>query len=137
MKMEMKKRDVAEAIIYNERKEVLMQKKTIDYPIYPGGVWCFFGGEVEDNENPLETVKREIKEEIGIEADDEDIELVYERDYKIDTRFEGKQYGFKVRFRGKLSDIRLNEGAGFAFFDKSEFDRINIPNMEKNSLDAF
>jgi len=133
----MKRRDVVEAIIYNDKMEVLMQKKTTDYPVFPGGCWCYFGGEVEDGESSKETLIRELKEEMGIEVSEEDIELIYEEDYVIDTRFEGKQYAFKVKFLGKLSDIKLTEGAGFAFFDRSELVNLKMPAMERDSLKVF
>jgi len=32
------------------------------------GLWLPAGGHVEQNEHPMETVKREVKEELGIEA---------------------------------------------------------------------
>ena len=86
--MEDKKRDVVEAIIYNEKEEVLMNKKTMDYKLYPGA-WCFFGGEIEKGENPNETLKREILEELGLEIGEEDIGLVFEENYKINDRCEG------------------------------------------------
>lgn len=44
----------------------------------------------------------------------------------IDTKFEGRGYPFKVKFNGKLSNLKLTERVGFLFFDKSELDRLKV-----------
>ena len=55
-------RQVAAVILYNERNEILLQKKDLTFPRWPG-CWCMFGGGVEGNEDPETALKREIKEE--------------------------------------------------------------------------
>ncbi|MBU1988692.1 MAG: NUDIX domain-containing protein, partial [Nanoarchaeota archaeon] len=54
-------------ILVNQRnKEVLLylrdNKPSIPHP----GYWDLFGGSIEEGESPLESIKREVKEEIGI-----------------------------------------------------------------------
>ena len=120
----MKERDVVELAIINDKGEILLQKKTYDYPTVPGGYWCFFGGELEKGETPKECIKREIEEEIGIKI--EDIDFVATRDYELETGFFGKRYIFKGKFKGKISDICLNEGGGFGFFNILEIDNIKL-----------
>ena len=119
-----KERDVVELALINDIGEILLQKKTFDYPTVPGGYWCFFGGELEKNESPEECIKREIEEEMGIKI--KDIELVTIRDYELATGFFGKRHIFKGKFNGKISDIRLNEGGGFGFFNILEIDNIKL-----------
>jgi mutator protein MutT len=127
-----KERDVAEIVIFNKKGDLMLQKKTVDYPTMPGGYWCFFGGEIECGEDPKDTIKREVKEEIGIVL--EDVKSIGVRDYVIDGKYHGKEHVFSGIFNGKLSDIRLNEGAGFAFFEMSEVEKIKIPEMELRIL---
>ena len=131
----MKLRNVAEALIYDDYGRVLMQKKTVDYPLYPGGCWCLFGGEIEEGEKPKDAILREIKEEIGLKL--KEFKLMYVKGYIIEDKFEGTQYVFKVKFKGKLSEIELKEGCGFAFFEKSEIESLKTPEMEKKALIYF
>lgn len=123
-----KRRDVVEAVIVNEKNEVLLQKKTLDYPICPGGYWCFFGGIIEPGENPKNSLIRELKEELGLDFNENIIEFMKSREYEI-AGYKVKAYNFIVKFEGKLSDIKATEGGGFAFFDKSELKDLKlIPN---------
>jgi len=117
-------RDVVEIVIFNNKGEVLLQKKTLDYPALPGGYWSFFGGEVENGEPPMERIKKEIEEEIGVTV--ENIEEWGIEDYKLDVGFFGKRYIFKGKFNGNLSEIRLGEGGGFALFEEEELENIKI-----------
>jgi 8-oxo-dGTP diphosphatase len=60
----MKRRDVAVILLFNDKKEVLLQHRAGDAERLPG-YWAFFGGGIDANETPLEAVKRETLEELG------------------------------------------------------------------------
>ena len=51
-------------------RRVLLQHRTDDAPSYPGH-WGMFGGggEPEDEDNPLRTIRRELREELGLTLD--------------------------------------------------------------------
>ena len=129
----MEERNVAEAIPINSKGEVLLQKKTTDYR-FGGGVWTVFGGEIKEGESPEEAVKRELKEETGCEIDK--IRLLDVKDYAILDK-KGKRYIFEVIFDKGISDISLNEGAGFAFFNPSELNTINLQPIVLDSLKKY
>ena len=122
--VKMKNKDIAEAIIVNEKNEVLLQKKTPDYKFAPG-VWTFFGGRIEENESPEQALKREIKEEINFDI--KEFNLFKIRAYEFPPfGVRGKRYIFEVFFHGDLSQISIKEGNGFAFFAAHEVDFIKM-----------
>ena len=98
----MNKMDVAAAIITNEQLECLLQKKDLGYPWFPGK-WCFFGGGIENGEEPLDTIRRELIEE-GIPV--KNIRFLWQNFYEDRTTINsrnGLQYIFHVlsqQFRG-------------------------------------
>lgn len=47
------------AILMNDKKEIILEKYA--------GIYMFPGGSIESNESPLETLKRELEEETGID----------------------------------------------------------------------
>jgi|TARA_Y100000310_G_scaffold314954_1_gene364933 isopentenyldiphosphate isomerase len=113
-------RNVVIAIILNNNNEVLLQKKDLGHPWLPGK-WCFFGGKLEEGSNSKDILKEILKRKIGIEVDI--IKFLKTSPYKIEHSKgieEGEDYIYLCRFNGKLSDIKLDEGAGFAFLDKKE-----------------
>lgn len=59
------KRRVSLLTFYTIDKKIILQKRDMKAPSFPG-YWGFFGGGIEENENPVETVKREIYEELKI-----------------------------------------------------------------------
>lgn len=128
-------RNVASCIVYNKKNEILLQKKTEDYPLLPGGYWCFLGGEIEGNENPLEAIRREIKEEIDVEL--KDVRLFKKWRYKLNEKVKGEESTFISLFDRKISDIRLKEGGGFAFFSKNELKDIKITPVSKPIIKEF
>lgn len=116
------------AIVVNKAGEFLLQKKTLDYKWFSGG-WSLFGGGIKDGETPLEAIKRELKEELGICF--EKIKFFKKNSFEIgNNSFENEV--FLVNFNGRISEIILNEGAGFAFFSKEELNSLNIfPGIRK------
>lgn len=73
----MKKRifDVVGALIEDNDKILLCKRMHKDQF---GSMWEFPGGKVEDNEDKVEALKRELKEEIGIEIDVSDLVDIFE-----------------------------------------------------------
>jgi 8-oxo-dGTP diphosphatase len=61
---EMKRIHVAAAAVADARGRVLIAQRPVD--VHQGGLWEFPGGKLEQDESPLQALKRELREEIGI-----------------------------------------------------------------------
>ena len=61
--------------IQNDKCEFLIQKRSNNKKVYPGK-WSITGGGVDSGESTLDTVIRECKEELGIDANIENLELM-------------------------------------------------------------
>lgn len=59
----MKKMDVAGAVIFNERNDILCAQRSPSMSL--PGMWEFPGGKIEPGESPEECLVREIREELG------------------------------------------------------------------------
>ena len=131
----MKIREVSTCIIFNHKKEVLLQKKTLDYPFSPNGPWLFFGGHIEENENATQAIKRELKEELGQEFN---VQFWKKETFNLQNGSKVIENIFISFFEGEISKLSLREGAGFAFFDISELDSLNsLPEQIKLIKDYF
>lgn len=119
------------ALILNPRNEILLQRKDLGYPKKQfAGMWTTFGGAGNYGEDPIEALNREVcKEETGLE-DLLDIKLfetidLDENKYGITHKpSKGPCHLFECKFDGKLSKIKLGEGAGFSVFAKEELKQI-------------
>ena len=112
-------------ILTNNQKEVLLQKRTADYKRFPK-MWTLFGGGTNSNEKPEKAVKKELKEELGIELN---LKFCGEFFY---TQLKGKKQ-YIYLFKGKLNNLKktsLKEGNGVAFFSKEELKDLNCPDIE-------
>jgi 8-oxo-dGTP diphosphatase len=77
------------AFLYNPKtREVLLQKRDMKAQANPG-LWGFFGGSSEGDETPPESLFRELKEELGIEIDINQIVLI--RNY-FNEKFQRQSY---------------------------------------------
>ena len=67
----MKLKDGAKAFIKNKKLDKYLFVLRDDKPNIPNpNCWALIGGGIEKGEEPIEALKREVKEEIGIELSD-------------------------------------------------------------------
>ena len=76
---------IALAVIFieNSKGEFLIQKSSIE----KGSEYGTTGGHVDSGETPFEAIKREVKEELGINVDNEDIKELGYMLYDIPLRY--------------------------------------------------
>lgn len=108
---------VVTGIIQNKDKFLIVKRKEKEN--IHGGLWVFPGGKVEDNEDIFNALKREIKEEVGLEISNERkqiSEYEYERpdgEITVGICFLVKTLNDKVTLSDELED--------FAWVNKEEF----------------
>jgi len=137
----MKSVDVAVAIITNVKNEVLLQKKDQGYIWFPGK-WCLFGGRIEENESQEQTLLRELKEELGdvfpLRIDQPKyFDTKPYRDVHGNKERIGQQNIYSIQFHGSINDLRIHEGAGFAFFSRFELDTLGVVDHDLKAIKDF
>lgn len=99
------------AVVFNEKREVLLTRRS---PIVrEPGKWCLPGGHFDGGENWVTAVRRECREEIGIEVLEESLIGIYSDPQLTMSQFPSGEYGqfltavFLVKaYRG---EIRTND----------------------------
>lgn len=94
--------------------------------------WNFFGGKLEENENPLPAAQRELKEEVGISSSTDDFFLLGEMNHD-----DGMVYFFKYTPQVNWRDLDIREGAGAGFFTKKEISNLDITEQAKLLAERF
>jgi len=128
--MKEKKVSCVGCILINNKNEMLLQKRTYDYH---GGIWTTFGGSIDKSEDSYKALKRELLEELGIE---------------LSPMYYFKTINFKVKRKNVLCDIyfaringtkqlRLDEGAGFAYFNKNEIKDLKMLKYNRDLVNDF
>jgi len=130
--------------LINSQKQILLylrdNKPRICYPEY----WDIFGGAAEKNETPLESLKREIQEEIEQELEIFKPEFIGNIFFKKDklNLADADVSIFKGEIDLDIDKIKLNEGQRLKFFTfdkilKLKFPRPYIEFMVKNKDKLF
>ena len=109
------------AILVNSKKQILLHLRDNNPKIIYPNYWAFIGGGVEDGENELEGIKREVKEEINYSINN----------FKYLDKFYLKKYKILVWvYVGKLDareeEIKLTEGQCVKFFDPTEIKNLKM-----------
>ena len=126
LKVKISKRDVAVVLLFNKKREILLQKKSLDYCWFPER-WCLFGGGVEKDEKPEKALIRELKEELNYKLTNKKFLGVEKYQDKVGESFrEGKQHVFYVLYKKQNFNVLLKEGADFAFFSYDKLDAVDI-----------
>lgn len=91
---------VSVIFIENDNGEFLIQKTSQE----KGGEFSSTGGHVDSGETPLEAIKREVKEEIGINVDNDQIE-----EYGFLSYDKPLRYIFYLRKNINLDDVQVQK----------------------------
>ncbi len=93
-------------------------------------MWALPGGHRDEQETPLACIRREIKEELGIELPEVFLFVATERSYGIEHT-----YWARVHFQ--LEHITLSEGQRVQWFTQSEMMQMQLIYEDNSIVDEF
>jgi 8-oxo-dGTP pyrophosphatase MutT (NUDIX family) len=104
----------------NSKRKILLQHRSKDAPTYPDQ-WGFFGGSIENNETPVDAIRREIKEELGLS-----LENLYFITSILDDEDKIERYIFKSFLDIDVGVLKSQqrEGDDLAFFPFEELKEL-------------
>lgn len=122
-------KDASAAIIVTKEEQVLLQLRDNKEGIFFPNHWGFFGGANEDREDMLQSLKRELEEEICITFDNGQIEEFIQMDLGFSAAGQTVQRKFFIVSieEYQIENIQLNEGKDCKFFSRNE--SLAIPNF--------
>lgn len=100
------------AIIKNNRNEILFQLRD-EHGKNPNR-WGIFGGGINRNESPLDALKRELREELGLQIHKSEIKKYYKIPFI-------NYHIFEIYLEKKPKKYLLKEGKDMKFMKKEEF----------------
>ncbi len=113
-------RDVSLFILYTSSGHILLQHRTDDAFRLPG-YWAFFGGGIEQGENPTEALRREIREELSYEVQGPRFFLAQKvRDEENDIT----KYVFVEQYQDQ--PLQLGEGQAMGWFSPDETHELKM-----------
>ncbi len=116
-----KKRDVSILIPYkikNQEIFVYLQKRSKDKKVLPS-YFAFFGGKLEEGENPEEALDREIKEELCFNPKGQEFLGKYDFTGELVVGWSANAYFLKVSDNFE-KEIKVMEGEYGKFFSEDE-----------------
>ncbi len=118
-------------ILINDKDEVLLiHRDNISEIPYPD-FWDILGGQTEDGETPEHTIRREIKEELGIDYLGE---IQFYKSYLNNDFIDNI---FWKRMNLNFSEIKLNEGQRIEYFSIEEIRNMKLAFNYDELLDQF
>ena len=94
------------------RVQVLLQKRSAEKDSFPGRFDTSSAGHIQAGDEPRESALRELKEELGIEAEKEDLDFAGTFRIQYDLEFHGKPFrdnevAFVYVYRKNVDETRL------------------------------
>ncbi|PLR84821.1 NUDIX domain-containing protein [Bacillus sp. V33-4] len=128
-------RKCSRALIVNEFNEILLEEFEFKDVIENKVLWVTPGGGINLNETPVEALKRELDEELGIIIDIKDMPI-----FELDVLIEGKKgsfisreiyYKIKIQSNTKLSIQKMSENEKNTFRGLKWWSKKELQEMEE------
>ena len=108
-----------------DKTEVLLQKRALNKDSFPGRYDTSSAGHIQAGDEPLESAIRELSEELGIQADADDLNFAGTFPIQYEKKFHGKMF-------------RDNEIAFVYVYDEDvDIDKLTIQKEELDSVEWF
>ena len=109
------------AVIVDSDNKILLLKRAPDSKIWQPSKWSLVGGAINKGETPEQAVKREIKEETGLDVSK------FIKSFSIQKNSESIEHIFACRYDGESTDIKLNEeNTNYGWYDVDEMKFLDI-----------
>jgi isopentenyl-diphosphate Delta-isomerase len=98
--------------IYNSKKEILLQLRAKEKPLYPSMWDISVAGHVSAGEKPIQSALREIKEEIGLSIKESDLsffKIIKKRSVFRDIKNNEFYYVYFLKFDGDINGLKLQK----------------------------
>ena len=105
-------------IMVDARHRVTLQLRDNKPHVGAADCWGLFGGMIESNEEPIDTIIREMKEELTIDLSRDRLKLVK----RLTSPMGVRSHGFVYPLAEELDDARLQEGQRFALVGAADVD---------------
>ena len=115
----------ASAIVFDNEKRILLLKRSSFEDQWQPNKFALVGGKVENSEDPIQGIIREIHEETGL-----NVSKILEK-FVIQRSSNNVEHIYIVKYDGNPEDVELNkEHAGFGWFTYPEIRYLNtVPNL--------
>lgn len=115
------------AIIFDSSMRILLLHRSTYPDQWMPNKWSLVGGGIEKNEKPIDAVRREIKEEIGLEIKD------FLEKFILQRSSDSVEYMFVTKYTGNPSDIVLNEeNQNYGWFSFNQTKLLDtVPNLHE------
>ena len=123
----------AGGFLYDSINQKVLLHKRDDKTKNNPNTWAFFGGLSKNSETPIETFKRELREEIDVRLKDDSIEKL--TNY-FNPDFSTHRYVFYALFE-ETSNLKLREGESYGWFTLKETFSQNLTKRTKQDLSFF
>jgi len=127
--MPKKKIRVVAAIIQNTSNQYLITQRLTNAHL--GGYWEFPGGTVEPGENPSEALSRELKEELDIRVNIND--LFWRETFEYDTKIVDISF-FNCHLKSANQVIKKLGVADFRWIPVDEFEEFKFPEADQQLI---
>ena len=93
-------------LIFNQKGELLIQKRSLTKDTFPGCWEHSVGGHVDKNDNYLNTAVRELEEEVGLKVDPQELENLGKMLLKMPSESE---YWTMYKLTTTYTDFKINK----------------------------